>query len=50
MTIGTLTLWSCFSQENQKSAKIRHVVISGFDGLSPDGIEHAISPNFQKIK
>lgn len=49
MAIGIFSLWPCFSQENLKSAKVKHVVIIGFDGLSPDGIEHALTPNFHKI-
>jgi hypothetical protein len=49
MTIGILSLWSCFSQDIQNPNKIKHVVIIGFDGLSPDGIEHAATPYFHKI-
>ncbi|MDD5151147.1 MAG: alkaline phosphatase family protein, partial [Flavobacterium sp.] len=49
MTIGMLSLWSCFSQKNLKPAKVKYVVIIGFDGLSPDGIERAQTPNFHKI-
>jgi hypothetical protein len=49
MTIGILSLWSCFSQDIQNPTKVKHVIIIGFDGLSPDGIEHANTPNFHKI-
>jgi len=49
MTIGIFSLWSCFSQNIHKSTPAKHVVIIGFDGLSPDGIEHAATPNFHKI-
>lgn len=49
LAIGIFSLWSCFSQNIHESTKVKHVVIIGFDGLSPDGIEYAITPNFHKI-
>lgn len=49
MTIGIFSLWSCFSQNSPKAVKVKHVVIIGFDGLSPDGIQHAATPNFHQI-
>jgi len=49
MTIGIFSLWSCYSQDIQKISPVKQVVIIGFDGLSPDGIEHAVTPNFHQI-
>lgn len=49
IAIGIFSLWPCFSQKNLISDKVKHVVIIGFDGLSPDGLEHAATPNFHKI-
>lgn len=42
---GTVTL--VFSQAN--TAPFKHVVVIGFDGLSPDGIAHANTPTFDKM-
>lgn len=49
MAIGIFSLWPCFSQQNLTSAKVKHIVIIGFDGLSPDGLKHAKTPFFHKI-
>lgn len=49
MTIGIFFLWSCVSQKNQIVPKVKHVVVIGFDGLSPDGLEKATTPTFDKI-
>ena len=49
MAIGIFSLWSCVSEKNQKDAKVKHVVVIGFDGLSPDGLEKATTPTFDKI-
>lgn len=49
MTIGILSLWSCVSEKKQALPQIKHVVVIGFDGLSPDGLAHAKTPNFDKI-
>ena len=49
MTIGILSLWSCVSEKKQELPQIKHVVVIGFDGLSPDGLEQANTPNFDKI-
>ncbi len=49
MTIGIFSLWSCYSQDIQKVNPVKHVVIIGFDGLSPDGIENAVTPNFHRM-
>ncbi len=49
MTIGICSLWSCVSEKTQEFVPVKHVVVIGFDGLSPDGIENAQTPNFDKI-
>jgi hypothetical protein len=49
MAIGMFTLWPCVSVKAQKSQQIKHVVVMGFDGLSPDGLENAKTPNFDKL-
>jgi hypothetical protein len=49
MAIGMFTLWPCVSIKAQKSQQIKHVVVMGFDGLSPDGLENAKTPNFDKL-
>ncbi|PJJ07816.1 PA14 domain-containing protein [Flavobacterium sp. 1] len=47
--IAIFSLWSCFSQNKKDFSGIKHVVIIGFDGLSPNGIENAETPNFDKL-
>lgn len=49
MTIGICSLWSSISVKAQAPSPVKHVVVIGFDGLSPDGLEHANTPNFDKI-
>jgi hypothetical protein len=49
MAIGIFSLWFCVSVKAQKSQQIKHVVVLGFDGLSPDGLEKANTPNFDKL-
>ncbi|MFT4803531.1 MAG: hypothetical protein ACI83B_003112 [Sediminicola sp.] len=49
MAIGMFSLWPCVSVKAQKSQQIKHVVVMGFDGLSPDGLENAKTPNFDKL-
>lgn len=49
MIIAIFSLWSCFSQNKKDFSGIKHVVIIGFDGLSPNGIENAETPNFDKL-
>ncbi|NJB71342.1 hypothetical protein GGR42_001804 [Saonia flava] len=49
MTIGVLSLWSCAIKEEKKSLGIEHVIVIGVDGLSPDGIKTASTPNFDTI-
>lgn len=49
-TIAFSTLWSntINSQEEYKLG-IAHVVVIGFDGLSPDGLENAATPIFDRL-
>ncbi len=47
MTIGILSLWSCVNKTSDASQKAKHVI--GFDGLSPDGLQNAKTPNFDKL-
>ncbi len=48
--IGITFLWSCGVREPQKAdLGIAHVVVIGFDGLSPDGLENALTPNFDSL-
>lgn len=49
IAIGILFLWSCINTNAEQSPKAKHVVVIGFDGLSPDGLEHAATPNFDEI-
>lgn len=49
MAIGIFSLWSCVSVKAQKLPQIKHVVVIGFDGLSPNGLENAKTPNFDKL-
>ncbi len=49
MIIAIFSLWSCFSQNKKDFSGIKHVVIIGFDGLSPNGIENAETPNFDRL-
>lgn len=49
MAIGIFSLWSCVTEKNQVAPKVKHVVVIGFDGLSPDGLEKAKTPTFDKI-
>jgi hypothetical protein len=49
MAIGMFSLWFCVSLNAQQLPLVKHVVVIGFDGLSPDGLEHASTPNFDKI-
>ncbi|WKL49236.1 alkaline phosphatase family protein [Flavobacterium pectinovorum] len=47
--IAIFSLWSCFSQNKKDFSAVKHVVVIGFDGLSPNGIEKAKTPNFDKL-
>lgn len=50
MTIGIFSLWSCFKEKSpEHSLGIKHVVVIGFDGLSPDGLQNATTPNFNQL-
>ncbi|SHI43951.1 alkaline phosphatase family protein [Pseudozobellia thermophila] len=50
MAIAFLMLWSiCISAQKVPTEEIEHVVVIGFDGLSPDGLQHARTPTFDKI-
>jgi len=43
------SLWSCISEKNQELPVLKHVVVIGFDGLSPDGLAHAATPTFDQL-
>ncbi len=50
MTIGMFSLWSCFNEKpSENSLGIKHVIVIGFDGLSPDGLQNAGTPNFDQL-
>jgi len=49
MAVGICSLWSCISIKAQELPQIKHVVVIGFDGLSPNGLENANTPNFDKL-
>ena len=49
MTIGILSLWSCVNKTSDASRKAKHVIVIGFDGLSPDGLQNTKTPNFDKL-
>jgi hypothetical protein len=49
MAIGIFCLWSRVPVKAQNAPEIKHVVVIGFDGLSPDGLENALTPNFDKL-
>lgn len=44
-----LSVGSCIPKKTKKSPLINHVVVVGFDGLSPNGLEQANTPNFDKL-
>lgn len=50
MTMGIFSLWSCFKEKSpENDLGIKHVVVIGFDGLSPDGLQNATTPNFDQL-
>lgn len=49
MAIGVLSLWSCVNKTSNASQKAKHVIVIGFDGLSPDGLQNAETPNFDRL-
>ncbi|GLU42993.1 hypothetical protein Musp01_06170 [Muricauda sp. NBRC 101325] len=44
MTMGTLFLWSCSSDQDVTPKGIEHIIIIGIDGMSPNGIQKAHTP------
>lgn len=44
-----LSICSCVSKKTRNLPLINHVVVIGFDGLSPNGLENANTPNFDKL-
>ncbi|PKA98165.1 Fn3 domain-containing protein [Flavobacteriaceae bacterium MAR_2009_75] len=50
MTIALFVLWSIYmNAQKAPTQKIEHIVVMGFDGLSPDGLQNADTPTFDKI-
>jgi hypothetical protein len=49
MTIGLTFLWSCNPSTTTVSDKIKHVVVIGIDGLSPQGIQGANTPTIDSL-
>lgn len=48
-TVGICSLWFCVSIQSQQLPSVKHVVVIGFDGLSPDGLAHATTPEFDAL-
>jgi len=50
LTIGMTSLWSCdYDKLDNISGEATHVIVIGFDGLSPDGLKNAETPTFDRI-
>lgn len=50
LTIGIGSLWSCNKKQGDgNSLGIAHVIVIGFDGLSPDGLKQANTPTFDRL-
>ncbi|WP_198439687.1 alkaline phosphatase family protein [Pareuzebyella sediminis] len=50
LTIALTVLWSLFSNAQEpKGMGIEHVIVVGFDGLSPDGLQNAQTPMFDEL-
>jgi len=49
LAMGIYSLWSCTHDKSDGSQKISHVVVIGFDGLSPDGLQNAYTPTFDRL-
>lgn len=50
LTIGIFSLWSCANKGvGDQDLGIKHIVVIGFDGLSPDGLLNADTPTFDKL-
>lgn len=43
------SFWSCAKSGHVNTPIVKHVVVIGFDGLSPNGLKNAITPTFDKI-
>lgn len=48
LTMGTLFLWSCSSNEEPPKG-IEHIVVIGIDGMSPNGIQKAKTPTLDSM-
>ncbi len=48
-TMGLLALWSCNTKTSETEQDIAHVIVIGFDGLSPDGLRKADTPTFDRV-
>jgi hypothetical protein len=48
-SIAILIFFSVLTSFSQSKKLTKHVIVVGFDGLSPDGLEKAITPTFDKI-
>ncbi|WP_339652145.1 alkaline phosphatase family protein [uncultured Maribacter sp.] len=51
LTIGIFSLWSCNYKDldTMDEQKAEHVIVIGFDGLSPDGLKKANTPTFDRL-
>lgn len=47
--IGVFILWSCFMKKAPEKINIKHVVVIGVDGMSPDGIQNAHTPMLDEM-
>ena len=43
------SFWSCAENGHDNTPIVKHVVVIGFDGLSPNGLKNAITPTFDKV-
>lgn len=43
------SFWSCAENGHDNTPIAKHVVVIGFDGLSPNGLQNAITPTFDKV-
>ncbi|SHE56112.1 Chitobiase/beta-hexosaminidase C-terminal domain-containing protein [Arenibacter palladensis] len=43
------SFWSCAKSGHDNTPIVKHVVVIGFDGLSPNGLKNAITPTFDKV-
>lgn len=44
MVIAVCSLWSCHNKEQEQGPQVKHVVVIGVDGLSPNGLQKAVTP------